>query len=52
MYKASQGRQISPVLESMYEYTAATVTHLGLNGVGVAAFADIDKELLSRDGAE
>jgi len=49
---ASQGRHVTPVLERLYEHTAATITQLGLDGNGAAAFADIDKELLSQDNGE
>ncbi|KAF8887755.1 hypothetical protein BD779DRAFT_1440522 [Infundibulicybe gibba] len=42
----SQGRPGQPTLETLYRHTAVCVTQLGLLGVGAAAFADMEKELL------
>ncbi|TDL28944.1 SPRY-domain-containing protein [Rickenella mellea] len=42
----SQGRPSRPALERMYRQTSATLTQLGLMGVGAAAFADMTNEFL------
>ncbi|KAK7029698.1 hypothetical protein VNI00_014396 [Paramarasmius palmivorus] len=42
----SQGRPTHPTLETMYRWTSACLLQLGLSGVGAAAFADMEKELL------
>lgn len=39
----SQGLPTKPVLETLYRHTAVCVGHLGLMGVGGAAFADMSK---------
>ncbi|KAF9263120.1 SPRY-domain-containing protein [Marasmius fiardii PR-910] len=45
----SQGKPTHPPLEMMYRYAAVYLLQLGLSGVGAAAFADIQKELLDSD---
>ncbi|KAG7090737.1 hypothetical protein E1B28_009827 [Marasmius oreades] len=45
----SQGKPTHPPLEMMYRYTAVYLLQLGLSGVGAAAFADIQKELLDSE---
>ncbi|KAJ8520333.1 hypothetical protein ONZ45_g2801 [Pleurotus djamor] len=42
----SQGKPTQPILETVYRHTAGCITQLGLLGVGSAAFADLQKELL------
>ncbi|KAL0581409.1 hypothetical protein V5O48_000673 [Marasmius crinis-equi] len=42
----SQGKPTHPPLEMMYRYTATYLLELGLSGVGAAAFADLQRELL------
>ncbi|KDQ54931.1 hypothetical protein JAAARDRAFT_354484 [Jaapia argillacea MUCL 33604] len=46
----SQGRATRPGLERVYRQTAACIVQLGLMGVGAAAFADLGKEFLDKEG--
>ncbi|KAF4623284.1 hypothetical protein D9613_002023 [Agrocybe pediades] len=42
----SQGRPAQPALETLWRHISACITQLGIFGVGVAAFADMERELL------
>ncbi|KAL4257246.1 B30.2/SPRY domain-containing protein [Pleurotus pulmonarius] len=42
----SQGKPSMPILETVYRHTAGCIIQLGLMGVGSAAFADMQRELL------
>ncbi|KAF5375207.1 hypothetical protein D9758_000004 [Tetrapyrgos nigripes] len=42
----SQGRPTRPTLETIYRHTSACIHYLGVEGVGAAAFADMQKEFL------
>ncbi|ESK98176.1 ran-binding protein [Moniliophthora roreri MCA 2997] len=42
----SQGRPTHPTLEMIYRWVAVCLLQLGLSGVGAAAFADMQRELL------
>ncbi|KAF9493903.1 SPRY-domain-containing protein [Pleurotus eryngii] len=42
----SQGKPSMPILETVYRHTAGCIVQLGLMGVGSAAFADMQRELL------
>ncbi|KAK1216717.1 hypothetical protein PQX77_020646 [Marasmius sp. AFHP31] len=42
----SQGKPTHPPLEMVYRHTAVYLLQLGLSGVGAAAFADLQRELL------
>ncbi|KAG6857659.1 hypothetical protein H0H87_010228 [Tephrocybe sp. NHM501043] len=42
----SQGRPVTPLLDTLYRRTAVVVTQLGLMGIGGAAFADMHREFL------
>jgi len=45
----SQERATKSTLESVYRQAMGSVIELGLVGVGVAAYADADKEFLQAD---
>ncbi len=43
---ASQGRHAHPILGRLFAQASATVVQLGISGVGAAAYADAEKEVL------
>jgi len=46
-FVVSQGRSPVAMLEKLYKQASTEVQVLGLVGVPLAAFADVDKELLT-----
>jgi hypothetical protein len=46
-FVVSQGRSLVATLEKLYKQASTAVQVLGLVGVPLAAFADVDKELVN-----